>query len=76
MLCIVVLIRYRALVAFMLTLLLLEYLGRRLVELFLPIVTTGAPRRRIVNLVLLGITIAALALSVWRRPLVATTAAP
>jgi hypothetical protein len=75
-LCIVVLIRYRALIPFMFTLLLLEYFGRRLVELFLPIVTAGTPRGGIVNLALLGITIAGLALSVWRRPLVPTTAAP
>lgn len=74
--CIVVLIRYRALVPFMFTLLLLEYLSRRLVELFLPIATASGARGGVVNLVLLGITIVGLALSVWRRPLVATTAAP
>lgn len=75
-LCIVMLIRYRALVPFMFTLLLLEYLGRRSVELFLPIVTTGTPRGSFVNLVLLAVTIIGLALSVWRRPLVTTTATP
>ena len=73
---IVVLVRYRALVPFMFTLLLLEYLGRKLVLVFLPIVSASATRGGLVNLVLLGITIVGLALSVWRRPLVATTAAP
>ena len=48
-------------------LLLLEHLGRKLIFHFLPIVTIGRPPGSIVNLVLLALEIAGLALSLWRR---------
>jgi len=75
-LCIVVLVRYRALVPFMSTPLLFEHLGRKLVLLFVGRAAASGARGGIVNLVVLGITVAGPALSVWRRPLVATSAAP
>ncbi len=61
------LVRYRALVSFLFALLLLEHLGRRLILLLLPIVKTGNPPGTVVNLVLLALMIAGLALSLWSR---------
>jgi len=48
-------------------LLLLEFLGRRLTLLFLPVVRTGTPPGLIMNLVLVALMIAGLALSLRRR---------
>ena len=62
-----VLARYRALVPFLFALLLLEFLGRRVILLFLPIVRTGTPPGYIVNLVLLALLVAGLALSLRSR---------
>lgn len=66
--CIVVLARYRTLVPFMLALLLLEHLSRRLVFTVMPIVRTGAPPAPYVNLALLTMMVVGLALSVWNSP--------
>ena len=66
-LCILVLVRYRALVPCMFTLLLLEHLGRKLILQVLPIVTTGKPPGFFVNLVLLALMVVGLALSLWSR---------
>jgi len=65
--CVVVLIRYRALIPFMFALLLLEHLSRRLVLDFLPVARIGTPPGYTVNLVLLAVTTAGLALSLWSR---------
>jgi hypothetical protein len=62
-LCITVLVRYRALVPFMFALLLLEHLGRKLILQVMPIARTGASPGSIVNLVLLAVMVAGLALS-------------
>jgi predicted tellurium resistance membrane protein TerC len=62
-LCITVLVRYRALVPFMFALLLLEHLGRKLILQVMPIARTGAPPGSIVNLILLAVMVAGLALS-------------
>lgn len=67
LLCILVLVRYRGLVAFMLGLLGLEYLARELVLQFVPLVRTGTPPGPIVNLVLFVLTVVGLALSLWRK---------
>ena len=61
-----VLIRYRSLVPFMFTLLLLEHLSRRLISYYLPIVRTGTPPAVYVNLGFLTLMITGLALSLWR----------
>lgn len=66
-LCIVALVRYRAMVPFMLVLLLLEHLSRRLILYVMPIVRVGTPPGFIVNLVLLTLMIVGLALSLWSR---------
>jgi hypothetical protein len=70
MLCLIgvlVLVRYRSLVPFVLALFLLEQLTRKLVLALLPIARTGTPPGYFVNLGLLAIMIAALALALWRR---------
>lgn len=67
LLCILVLVRYRALVPFMFLFLLLEHLGRKLVLQFIPIARTGTPPGYFVNLALLAVMIVGLALSRWSR---------
>ena len=67
LLCILVLARYRALVPFLFGLLLLDHLSRKLILYFLPIPRTGTPPGSIISLVLLGLMIAGLALSLWKR---------
>jgi hypothetical protein len=65
--CIAALLRYRTMIPFLFTLLLLEHLSRRLILHFLPVVRIGAPPGYTVNLVLLAVTIVGLALSLWVR---------
>jgi hypothetical protein len=67
LLCALVLARYRAMVPFMFALLLLEQLGRRLILQIMPIDTTGSPSGYFINIGLLALAIAGLALSLWRR---------
>lgn len=62
-LCIVVLVRYRALVPLMFSLLLLQHLARRVIHQVLPIATTGNPPATVINLVLLALMVAGLVLS-------------
>jgi hypothetical protein len=66
-LCILVFVRYRAMVPFMFALLLLEHLSKKLILHFLPVAKTGTPPGSTVSLVLLALTIVGLALSLWRR---------
>ena len=61
-----VLLRYRALVPLMFSLLLLEHLSRKLALFILPIERTSSPGTT-VNLVLLAALILGLALSLWGR---------
>jgi hypothetical protein len=63
LLCVVALVRYRAMIPLMFALLVLEYLSRRLILHFLPIVRSGTPPGSVVNLALLGVMIVGLALS-------------
>lgn len=67
LLCVVALVRYRALVPLLFALQLLEQLGRWLARLLAPSSGTGAPAARIVPLVLLGLSAAGLVLSLWER---------
>jgi hypothetical protein len=60
---IVVLVRYRALVPLMFSLLLLQHLARRVIHQFLPIATTGDPPASVINLVLLSLMVVGLVLS-------------
>jgi hypothetical protein len=59
--------RYRAMIPLMFVLLLLEHLARRWILLVKPIIRTGTPPGSSINIVLLGLMIAGLALSLWRR---------
>ncbi len=63
----VVLIRYRALVAFMFVVLLVEHLLRVLVFVVLPIPRDETPPGVLANLVFVAAMVAGLALSLWRR---------
>jgi hypothetical protein len=67
LLCVLVLVRYRAMIPFMFALLLLEHVSRRLILRILPIPKTGTPPGSVVNLVLLGLMIVGLALSLRNR---------
>jgi len=67
LLCILVLIRYRIMIPFMLALLLMEYLSRKLILQILPIPGTGTPPGSAMNLVILAVMIVGLALSLWNQ---------
>jgi hypothetical protein len=64
---ILVLIRYRSLIPFMFALLLLDYVGRKLIVYFLPIAKTGTPPGSIVSYVLLALILVGLALSMRNK---------
>lgn len=66
-LAVLVLIRYRSFVPLMFLLLLLEHTGRRIASYYLPIPRVGEPAVSVINLVLLGLMVAGLALSLWPR---------
>ncbi len=66
LLCVIVLFRYRALTPLLLTLLLLEHLGRRMVAYALPIERTAGAPGAMINLVLTGLMLLALGLSLRR----------
>ena len=74
LLAVLVLVRYRGMVAAMLVLLLLHDLGKQLILQLFPIVRVGAPPGPTMNLVLLGLTIVGLALSLWNRSAVRASA--
>jgi hypothetical protein len=67
LLCVLALVRYRAMIPLMFAVLLLEYLARRLILLVAPVVTTGKPPGLFINLALLAVMIAGLLLSLWNR---------
>jgi hypothetical protein len=68
MLCVLALLRYRALVPFMFALLLTEHLIRKqLILAFLPIARVATTSGRVVNGALLILMVAGLVLSLWRR---------
>ena len=68
LLCILALVRYRAMVPLLFSLLLLEHLSRKLILLVLPIPRTGNTPGTYINLVLLGLMIVGLVLSLWNQP--------
>jgi hypothetical protein len=63
LLCILVLVRYRAMVSFMFSLLLLEHLSRKLILFVMPIAKTGTPPGFFINLALVALMIVGLVLS-------------
>jgi hypothetical protein len=62
---ILALVRYRAMIAFMFALFLLEQLSRKLIFHFLPIGTAATPTSFYVNLMLFTLMIIGLALALW-----------
>ena len=64
---VLVLVRYRAMVPVMFALFLLEHLGRTAILQIMPIDTRGSPPGHFINLALLAIMIAGLALSLWDK---------
>jgi hypothetical protein len=62
-LCVLALVRYRAMVPFMYALVLVEHLSRKLILLFKPVVSTGTSTGAVVNYVLLILMFVGLALS-------------
>ena len=64
---ILVLVRYRALVPLLFSLLLLEYGGRRLIFHYLPVPRTGTPPGYTINLILLALMVVGLVLSLRNR---------
>ena len=67
LLCILVLLRYRAVIPFMFAMLLVEQVSRRVILRIMPIATTGASSGSTINLVLLAIMVIGLVLSLWTR---------
>lgn len=67
LLCVLVLVRYRALIPFMFALLVLEHLGRRLIFLVMPIIRTGSYAGFYVNLAFIALLVVGLALSLLNR---------
>jgi hypothetical protein len=63
--CVVVLLRYRRAIPFLFALLLVDYLSRRVILHFLPVVRVGAPPGVMVNAVLFILMIVGFALSLW-----------
>ena len=69
--CAVVLVRYRALVPFMFSLLLAEHLARKLIFLVMPIARTTDAPGFFINLALVALMVVGLMLSLWARGRVA-----
>ena len=67
LLCILVLVRYRAAIPFMFALLAVYYLAGELIFRFLPVIRTGTPPGPIVNLIMFALMIIGLALSLRSR---------
>ncbi len=67
LLCVLVLVRYRSAVPFMLGLLALDYLFKELILHFLPIASIGAPPGPVMNFVLFILAVAGLVLSLRAR---------
>ena len=63
LLCIVALVRYRAMIPMLFSLLLFQLLARELVSRFLPLYRVGAPPASAINLTFLVLTVVGLALS-------------
>ena len=67
LLCVLVLVQYRAAVPLMYVVLLAGFLGSQLVLELLPIASAGKPAAPVVNLVQLALMAGGLALSLWNR---------
>jgi hypothetical protein len=65
LLCVLVLVRYRTLIALMFSVLAVQYLASEAIFRVIPIVRTGTPPALLVNFMLFVLTIVGLLLSVW-----------
>lgn len=75
-LCLLALIRYRAMIPLLYVLLLLEFVGKKWILLVHPIIRTGGSPSVYINLVLLALLLAGLALSFWSQANRATAPGP
>ncbi|HEY0591657.1 MAG TPA: hypothetical protein VGF40_07810 [Thermoanaerobaculia bacterium] len=64
---VVALVRYRSLVPFVFALILIEHLGRKLIIQLIPVARSVSAPASAINLVLIALRIAGLALSLWSR---------
>jgi hypothetical protein len=69
LICVVVLVRYRSAIPLMFALLLLNYVAVQVLLEFVPLVRVGTPPASVANRTLMSLTIAGLALSLWKRRL-------
>ncbi|MGH9421314.1 MAG: hypothetical protein ACRD3J_15155 [Thermoanaerobaculia bacterium] len=67
LLCVLVLVRYRAMIPIMFVLLLLQHLAGMAITYFLPLVNTRPPAASIVNLTSITLLVVGLVLSLWKR---------
>ena len=67
LLCLLALVRYRSAVPFACVVLVLEHVARQVLLVLVPLVRTGSPPGPVVNIILLGLTLAALGLSLVGR---------
>lgn len=67
LLCILALVRYRAMVPLMFSLLLLEHLSRKLILFVMPIERAGTAPGFFINLALVALMVVGLVLSLWNR---------
>jgi len=67
LMCIVVLLRYRAIIPFAFGMLLVEHLSRKLLLVYMPLPIVGTPRGYFINLAILSLMIIGAALSLWPR---------
>jgi hypothetical protein len=65
LLCVLVLVRYRSLIALMFSVLAVQYLASEVIHRVIPVVRTGTPPAPLVNFMLFVLTIVGLLLSVW-----------
>jgi hypothetical protein len=65
LLCVLVLVRYRSLIALMFSVLAVQYLASEVIHRVIPVVRTGTPPASLVNFMLFVLTIVGLLLSVW-----------
>ncbi len=67
LLCVLVLVRYRSMISFMLALLAIEYLAGQMIFYFVPLVRTGMPPGPVVNFIFFILWVAGLVLSLWSK---------
>lgn len=67
LLCVLIMVRYRAAIPLMFAVLVVEWLSRQLVLHFIPLIRTGHPPGPVVHLILFLLTLLGLGLALWNR---------